>query len=246
MSSKPVGTLGTHMAAVRPSRCCPAYSIEQKSPLTDINETKVLNAANQFISLGLADAGYEYVNIDVCAPAFFTCLWSQNYVSGRIAGRSPLGTHPPAASCLIPASSPTESAALLRRYTPSASSSAYTGAFTLIYAYVLYFVLRVLFEHSDAGTATCAGFPGSLGNEELDAATFAEWGVDCTFVHLVPSVASTCSRFSFGSQISSMVCQVQVPWYLDNRIMKPPSDNCNVPGNWSDAGVRALFRSSVI
>ena len=30
-----------------------------------INDTKVLAAANSFISLGLKDAGYEYVNIDV-------------------------------------------------------------------------------------------------------------------------------------------------------------------------------------
>ncbi|KAJ7072367.1 glycoside hydrolase [Mycena amicta] len=32
--------------------------------------------------------------------------------------------------------------------------------------------------YSDAGTATCSGFPGSLGNENLDASTFASWGVD--------------------------------------------------------------------
>jgi alpha-galactosidase len=32
--------------------------------------------------------------------------------------------------------------------------------------------------YEDAGTLTCAGFPGSLGHEELDARTFAEWGVD--------------------------------------------------------------------
>lgn len=31
----------------------------------DINEAKILAAANQFISLGLKDAGYQYVNIDV-------------------------------------------------------------------------------------------------------------------------------------------------------------------------------------
>lgn len=33
-------------------------------------------------------------------------------------------------------------------------------------------------ENSDAGTATCAGFPGSLGFETIDAATFSEWGID--------------------------------------------------------------------
>ncbi|GJE96637.1 glycoside hydrolase family 27 protein [Phanerochaete sordida] len=32
--------------------------------------------------------------------------------------------------------------------------------------------------YSDAGTATCAGFPGSLGYENIDAATFTEWGID--------------------------------------------------------------------
>ena len=32
--------------------------------------------------------------------------------------------------------------------------------------------------YSDAGTQTCAGYPGSLGHEDLDAQTFADWGVD--------------------------------------------------------------------
>jgi alpha-galactosidase len=32
--------------------------------------------------------------------------------------------------------------------------------------------------YSSAGTATCAGYPASLGHETQDAATFASWGVD--------------------------------------------------------------------
>ncbi|KAB5594876.1 hypothetical protein CTheo_1691 [Ceratobasidium theobromae] len=32
--------------------------------------------------------------------------------------------------------------------------------------------------YSDAGTLTCAGYPGSLGYETIDAQTFAEWGID--------------------------------------------------------------------
>jgi len=32
--------------------------------------------------------------------------------------------------------------------------------------------------YSDAGYQTCAGNPGSLGYEAVDAATFAEWGID--------------------------------------------------------------------
>ena len=32
--------------------------------------------------------------------------------------------------------------------------------------------------YSSAGVQTCAGFPGSLGYEQIDAQTFADWGVD--------------------------------------------------------------------
>jgi alpha-galactosidase len=32
--------------------------------------------------------------------------------------------------------------------------------------------------YSSAGTMTCGRYPGSLGYETIDAATFAEWGVD--------------------------------------------------------------------
>lgn len=32
--------------------------------------------------------------------------------------------------------------------------------------------------YSDAGNLTCGGYPGSLGHEELDAQTFASWGID--------------------------------------------------------------------
>ncbi|WP_236652305.1 glycoside hydrolase family 27 protein [Streptacidiphilus neutrinimicus] len=32
--------------------------------------------------------------------------------------------------------------------------------------------------YESAGTLTCAGYPGSLGHEKQDAATFASWGVD--------------------------------------------------------------------
>jgi alpha-galactosidase len=32
--------------------------------------------------------------------------------------------------------------------------------------------------YSDAGELTCGGYPASLGYEEIDAETFAEWGVD--------------------------------------------------------------------
>lgn len=35
-----------------------------------------------------------------------------------------------------------------------------------------------------AGETTCAGYPASLGYEQVDAAAFAEWGIDCMFIPL--------------------------------------------------------------
>ena len=35
--------------------------------------------------------------------------------------------------------------------------------------------------YSSAGTETCAGYPASIGYEETDAATWAEWGIDCEY-----------------------------------------------------------------
>jgi alpha-galactosidase len=32
--------------------------------------------------------------------------------------------------------------------------------------------------YGDAGNATCGGYPGSLGYEDIDSATFASWGID--------------------------------------------------------------------
>lgn len=32
--------------------------------------------------------------------------------------------------------------------------------------------------YSDSGNKTCEGYPGSFGHEEVDAATYAQWGVD--------------------------------------------------------------------
>lgn len=32
--------------------------------------------------------------------------------------------------------------------------------------------------YQDYGTNTCAGYPGIIGYEEIDAQSFADWGVD--------------------------------------------------------------------
>jgi alpha-galactosidase len=52
--------------------------------------------------------------------------------------------------------------------------------------------------YSNAGTSTCAGYEASLGYEDIDAATFASWGIDCPcfvparFPLIVPSLTELC------------------------------------------------------
>ncbi|GLB37677.1 putative melibiase [Lyophyllum shimeji] len=105
----------------------------------NINEAKVLAAANQFVSLGLKDAGYQYVNIDDC--------WSNK------SGRDP-NTH---------------------RIVPDATK--FPNGIGGLASQIHNLGLKIGI-YSDAGTMTCAGYPGSLGNEMLDASTFGEWGID--------------------------------------------------------------------
>lgn len=56
------GTIGMLMVAVSTFASLSHSSYLRSS---DINEAKIISAANYFISLGLKTAGYEYINIDV-------------------------------------------------------------------------------------------------------------------------------------------------------------------------------------
>lgn len=94
-------------------------------------------AANAFVSLGLKDVGYTYVNIDDC--------WSTKNRNGS--------------GHLVP--------------DPAKWPEGIAAVATRIHALGLKFGL-----YGDAGTQTCAGYPGSQGNEVRDAQTLASWGVD--------------------------------------------------------------------
>lgn len=53
----------------------------------DISEAKILAAADQFVSLGLKDAGYTYVNIDVGQTQslhIYSLTTSANRIAGQI------------------------------------------------------------------------------------------------------------------------------------------------------------------
>ncbi|HLL65833.1 MAG TPA: NPCBM/NEW2 domain-containing protein [Micromonosporaceae bacterium] len=103
----------------------------------DVTEALIRETADIFVSSGLKDAGYQYVNIDDC--------WS-------LRERGPDGR-------LVP--------------DPVKFPSGIKGVADYVHSLGL-----KLGIYGDAGTRTCAGYPGSLGREELDAQTWADWGVD--------------------------------------------------------------------
>jgi alpha-galactosidase len=89
------------------------------------------------ISLGLKDAGYQYLNIDDCWHS------KQRNSSGY----------------LVP--------------DPSKWPQGMKPVVDKIHGMGLKFGL-----YGDAGTMTCAGYPGSQGHEAQDAKTLASWGID--------------------------------------------------------------------
>jgi alpha-galactosidase len=103
----------------------------------DVNEALIKETADAFVSSGLKDAGYQYVNIDDC--------WS-------LKERGPDGR-------LVP--------------DPVKFPNGIEGVADYVHGKGL-----KLGIYGDAGTKTCAGYPGSLGTEDLDAQTWADWGVD--------------------------------------------------------------------
>jgi alpha-galactosidase len=103
----------------------------------NVSEQLIEQTADFFVSSGMKDAGYTYVNIDDC------WLSHSRDASGN----------------LVP--------------DPVKFPDGIAGVATFVHARGL-----KLGIYEDAGTSTCAGFPGSLGHERQDATRFASWGID--------------------------------------------------------------------
>jgi hypothetical protein len=150
----------------------------------NITEQLIKDTADSLVSSGLADLGYQYVNIDDCWQA------EKRDLQGRVVTD------------------------------PERFPSGMKAVADYIHSKGLKFGI-----YSSAGFKTCQGFPASLGLEEIDAATYAEWDVDylkfdnCYQDHGPPEKrfsimgeALTAATMESGREIFYSLCE----WGKDN------------------------------
>jgi alpha-galactosidase len=143
----------------------------------NINETVFLQVAELMNSLGLKELGYEYVNIDDC--------WSNKTDQRNIDTQEinpDLEKFPNGMQSMVE-----------KVHSIGLKMGIYGDAGQLANPKSKEHMLTF-----GTGSQTCGGFAGSLGYEDIDAATFARWGIDCSFCLQVLSF-SRC--FDYASQI---------------------------------------------
>jgi len=161
----------------------------------NVNENVIRQTIDAFITSGLANYGYNYVNVDDC--------WASSRKSdGTVVSD------------------------------PSTFPSGMKSLADYAHARNLKFGL-----YSDAGYKTCAGRPGSLGYERIDASTYASWGVDylkydnCDTDSNKPEVRYPVMRDALnatGRKISYSMCE----WGVDNPVSWAPL----VGNSWRTTG----------
>ncbi|CAF2717321.1 unnamed protein product [Rotaria sp. Silwood2] len=155
----------------------------------NISEKIIQQTADAIVALGLAAAGYQYVNLDDC--------WQLTRDSQCI-------IHP--------------------------DSHAFPSGIPALADYVHSRKLKFGLS-SDAGFKTCAGRPGSLGYETIDANTYASWNVDylkydnCNTDGTIPEVQYPVMRDALnasGRSIFFSMCEwgVDTPalWAADSHL----------------------------
>jgi alpha-galactosidase len=138
----------------------------------NINEDTILTAANALVSTGLRDLGYECTRRTCLGRHHLTSRPSDVIVDDCKLDRNEqnivykptlLGWH-------APKRDPNTGAPMAD---PTRFSNGIKHLAGAVHALGLKFGI-----YSSAGTMTCGRQFGSLGHEEIDAQTYAEWGID--------------------------------------------------------------------
>ena len=86
--------------------------------------------------------------------------------------------------------------------------------------------------YGDAGDTTCGGYAGSLGHEEVDARTFADWGIDCKLLSL-----KAVFHYSYWLDLKYDNCAVpdewddEYRWWPENWLGGPPAEDQSAGGD---------------
>jgi len=94
--------------------------------------------------------------------------------------------------------------------------------------------------YADYGTLTCGGYPGVLNHQEMDAKTFAEWGVDQVKLDgcYVEATSMDKGYPEFGRLLNAtgrpMVYSCSWPAYQENPDYEAIAEACNLWRNYDD------------
>ncbi|KAG2482926.1 hypothetical protein HYH03_018204 [Edaphochlamys debaryana] len=113
--------------------------------------------------------------------------------------------------------------------------------------------------YSDTGNHTCEGYPGSWGHEKIDAATYAEWGVDylkydyCDMNGVTESTEVTYSRMrdalaATGRPILFSLCSwgSGQPWLWGHQVGNSWRTGIDVFSVWDPAQAKAALLPSFL
>ncbi|MFC4116932.1 NPCBM/NEW2 domain-containing protein [Nonomuraea zeae] len=212
----PAQAAPAHLAGGTPAATPPMGFNNWNAFGCDVNEALIKETADIFVSSGLKDAGYQYVNIDDC--------WSarERGADGK----------------LVP--------------DPVKFPNGIKGVADYVHAKGL-----KLGIYGDAGTKTCAGYPGSLGHEDVDAQTWADWGVDylkydncnnqsdgsqADYVRRYTAMRAAIGRT--GRSIVYSICEwgTSQPWLWAKGIGDLWRTTGDISDNWSS--IRSIIRQN--
>lgn len=197
---------------------------------TDINEDKILAAANQFESLGLAKAGYQYINIDVRTLHLPLAVARSAHLRLLPQDCWSVKTRDASTGRIIP--------------DPDKFPDGISGVASQVHALGLKFGIYRCDQRSVVSPHT--HFLVVMQGPIPARAILAPWATRTWTRRPSPSGAWTVSAFIahiWGSRManpltgrrSQVWCVGLVPCPSDGVLLS--ADNCNVPSNWSDASV---------